>query len=59
MALLETTVKKVVLFGSCRGFYDKKVLDYLENKSIKQIVAVRLYAAVQQLIASNSNQSPF
>jgi hypothetical protein len=45
--------KKVGLFRADSGFYDKKVFNYLEQKSINYIVAVRLYAPVQQLIASN------
>ena len=45
--------KKVGLFRADSGFYDKKVLAYLENKSINYMVAVRLYAPVQQLIASH------
>jgi hypothetical protein len=45
--------KKVGLFRADSGFYDKKVLEYLEQRSINYIVAVRLYAPVQQLIASH------
>jgi len=45
--------KKVGLFRSDSGFYDKKVLAYLEKKSINYMVAVRSYAPVQQLIASH------
>jgi Transposase DDE domain group 1 len=45
--------KKVGLFRADSGFYDKKVFNYLERKSINYIIAVRLYAPVQQLIASN------
>ncbi len=43
--------KKIGLFRTNSGFYDKKVLEYLENKSINYIVAVRFYAPVQYLIA--------
>lgn len=45
--------KKVGLFRADSGFYDKKVFDHLEKRSINYIVAVRLYAPVQQLIASH------
>lgn len=45
--------KKIGLFRADSGFYDKKVLHYLEDKKLNYIVAVRLYAPVQQLIASH------
>lgn len=45
--------KKIGLFRADSGFYDKKVLNYLEDKRLNYIVAVRLYAPVQQLIASH------
>jgi hypothetical protein len=45
--------KKIGLFRADSGFYDKKVLSYLEDKRLNYIVAVRLYAPVQQLIASH------
>jgi hypothetical protein len=47
--------KKVGLFRADSGFYDKKVFHYLEQRKINYIVAVRLYAPVQQLIASHKN----
>lgn len=45
--------KKIGLFRADSGFYDKKVFNCLEDKRINYIVAVRLYAPVQQLIASH------
>jgi hypothetical protein len=43
--------KRIGLFRADSGFYDKKVFNYLERKDINYIVAVRLYAPVQHLIA--------
>lgn len=43
--------KRVGLLRADSGFYDKKVLRYLENKGINYIIAARLYAPVQQAIA--------
>jgi hypothetical protein len=43
--------KRIGLFRADSGFYDKKILNYLEDKRLNYIVAVRLYAPVQQLIA--------
>lgn len=45
--------KRIGLFRADSGFYDKKVFNYLERKEIEYIVAVRLYAPVQQLIAGH------
>jgi len=45
--------KRIGLFRADSGFYDKKVFNYLEKKSINYIIAVRLYRPVQQLIASH------
>jgi len=45
--------KKVDLFRADSGFYDRIGLNYLEEKSINYLVAVRLYAPVQQQIASH------
>jgi hypothetical protein len=45
--------KKIGLFRADSGFYDKKIFNYLESKTINYIVAVRFYAPVQQLIASH------
>lgn len=45
--------KKVGLFRADSGFYDKRVFDYLEQRAINYIVAVRLYAPIQQLIAGH------
>lgn len=44
--------KKIGLFRADSGFYDKKVFNYLESKEINYIVAVRLYAPIQHVIAS-------
>lgn len=45
--------KKIGLLRADSGFYDKKVLHYLEHKQINYIIAVRLYAPIQQIIASH------
>ena len=45
--------KRIGLFRADSGFYDKKVFHYLEQKEIDYIVAVRLYAPVQKLVASH------
>lgn len=45
--------KRIGLFRADSGFYDKKVFNYLENKDINYIVAVRLYAPIQQLLANH------
>lgn len=45
--------KKIGLLRADSGFYDKKVLQYLEARQINYVIAVRLYAPVQQLVASH------
>lgn len=47
--------KKIGLFRADSGFYDKKVFNYLEKKSINYIIAARMYAPIQHNIASRHN----
>ena len=44
--------KRIGLLRADSGFYDKKVFEYLEHKGIHYIIAARLYAPIQQAIAS-------
>jgi hypothetical protein len=46
--------KRIGLLRADSGFYDRKVFQYLESKNIPYIIAARLYAPVQQLIAHHT-----
>jgi hypothetical protein len=45
--------KSIGLFRADSGFYDKKVLQYLEKRDINYIVAVRLHRPLQMQIATH------
>lgn len=47
--------KKIGLFRADSGFYDKKIFNYLDKKSINYIIAARMYAPIQHNIASHHN----
>jgi hypothetical protein len=47
--------KHIGLLRADSGFYDKKVFDYLEAKNINYIVAARLYAPLQYLVANHTH----
>jgi hypothetical protein len=57
-AFLEDTFEKlegktIGLFRADSGFYDKKVFNYLEQKNINYIIAVRLHKPLQQKLVSH------
>lgn len=57
-AFLEDTFEKlrgktIGLFRADSGFYDKKVFNFLEARSINYIVAVRLHRPLQQKLATH------
>jgi len=47
--------KKIGLLRADSGFYDTKVFEHLEGKSIDYIVAARLYAPLQRLLAGHKS----
>ena len=49
---------KIGLIRLDSGFYDSKILEYLERKAMNYIIAVRFYPPIKQLLRSKHNWVP-
>lgn len=47
--------KTIGLLRADSGFYDKSVFEWLEEKSINYVIAARMYAPIQRMIASQKS----